>query len=314
MSIAFAGQALDNGARNDPGARKTHAPPTAPTLLPLQVAVTRDRTVDIHGALPTGLAPNENYTLRIYVNGTLAHEGPIPVDQQFTVSAVPLDEGDNQIQGAVHGDGGESTLSAAVSIVRDDVAPIVRVSRPTDGQTVYGQAETLRGRTEAGASISLTDAASGHQLEATVSADGRFEATLHLTMGANTFTISSEDVAGNLASIRFSVTRAQSLATIDLSVSTTDIQAADLPQMVQVHATIRDVVGHPAEGLQVTFGLSPPNRATTTYQVTASGGVANWADVLVGNNSQSVGTWLVTVLAVLPSGEELRGDASFSVH
>lgn len=314
MSIAFAGQALDNRAPSDPGARNTHAPPPAPALLPLQVAVTREHTVDLQGTLPADLAGDRSYTLRIYVNGTLAREGTIPSQTQFNVAAVPLDEGDNQIQAAIHGDVGESALSAAVSIARDDVAPIVRITRPADGEMVYGQTETLRGKTEAGASISLIDEATGHELQSTVSADGRFEATLRLTMGTNKFVINSQDVAGNPASTRFTVTRDQSLATIDLTVSATDILTTDLPATIQVHATIRDALGHPAEGVEVTFGLSPPNRTTTTYRVTASGGVANWADVLVGNNSQSVGTWLVTVLAVLPSGEELRGDASFSVH
>jgi hypothetical protein len=314
-SIAFAAsQALDNrggSARND---RSNHAQPPAPILLAPSVSVTREQTAEVHGVLPAGLRDDESYLLRLYVNGGVVRERALPTETDFTLAAVPLVQGDNQITASIVGDGGEGAQSGAVSIVRDDLAPVVRLFRPEDGATLYTQSEQLRGKTEAGATLLLTTAANDQEIPTTTFPDGRFEATLTLSMGPNSFVLRSEDAAGNKASTRFTVTRAQSLANIALTVSAAGLSTDDLPTTVQLLATIRDDLGHPAEGAEVTFSLSPPNRATTTYRATATGGVASWANVSVPDDSRSVGTWLVTVLAVLPSGGELRGDASFRVQ
>ena len=99
----------------------------------------------------------------------------LPDQQPFTLRNVPLDEGLNSISTTLVGAGGESVQSAATTVTRDDIAPVIKVLEPT--QTVYTDSETLVGTTEPGADIQITDGA-GHEIESSINGDGRFSATL----------------------------------------------------------------------------------------------------------------------------------------
>ncbi|MEX2546795.1 MAG: hypothetical protein WD830_03290, partial [Chloroflexota bacterium] len=152
--IAFASGTLDNSDRT--GAGPTHAPaprPPAPTLLEPESALTRSPSVDVAGMLPPGLGRAVADRLRVYVNERLARERPVPADEAFRVTDVELAEGGNEIRATLVGDGGEGELSAPINIIRDSMPPAIRISRPESGATVYGATETLRGRTEPGASL-----------------------------------------------------------------------------------------------------------------------------------------------------------------
>jgi hypothetical protein len=184
---------------------------------------------------------------------------------------------------------------------------------------VYEPTEIVRGRTEAGASVEVADENSGRPLETTVAGDGRFESTVELAIGSNAFIVRSVDAAGNRSSTRLEVTRATSLASVTMSVSANglpvdQLTVGELPISVDVVAIVRDELGNASDGATVTFSLSPPNRTTTTYRTTTNGGQAKWPSLLVDGGDSATGTWLLTVLAVMPSGEELRGNASFSVR
>lgn len=313
--IAFAGGALDNRTADRNGSASSTAPrPAAPTLLAPESALTSLAAMDIHGALPTDLDRADVEHLRIFVNDVLVRERGVPDQPAFVLNDVPLVEGENQIRAALVGAGGEGESSVLVLVVRDSTAPQIRIARPDPEATVYGATETLRGRTESGASLEIKDERSNKSVEATVAGDGRFEASLHLQMGNNTFVLTSEDVAGNRASTRLVVTRETSLASIELSLSTTELTAGELPVTIDVTALVRDELGRASEGADVTFGLSPPNRGTTTYRSVTANGRASWADMVVAGDEGAIGTWLVTVLAVMPSGAELRGSAYFSVQ
>jgi hypothetical protein len=313
--IAFASGTLDN---RDPGAeeplRSTGSAFAAPTLLAPEAALTSSATVDIHGLLPADRGRAGADRLRVYVNDRLARERPLPAEERFRVNEIPLDEGVNEIRAALLGDGREGELSTPISIVRDSTPPSIRIARPESGATAYGATETVRGRTEPGASLTISAEGSTNPLAAAVTDDGRFEGTLHLEMGENMFVLRSEDLAGNRSSTRLVVTRATSLSSIILTVSVDQVELADLPATLDVVALVRDELGRASDGADVTFGLSPPNRGTTTYRAVTAGGEARWPGMIVAGDARAVGTWLVTVLAVLPSGEELRGDASFSVR
>ncbi len=312
--IAFASGALDRRpVAGDGPARGTAPPPPAPALLAPQPGVTRLEAIDISGTLPAGLRAGTGYRLRIFVNDVLARERGLPDQADFTLNDVPLSEGDNEITAALVGDGAEGDRSPPVAIVRDSTSPAIRITQPPEGATVYGATETLRGRTQAGASLEVTAVRSGEKLIAAVAEDGRFDAQLPLRMGANTFALHSEDPAGNQASTRLVVTRALSLASLSIMVSVTELAVADLPSTANIVAHVRDEHGRASEGAQVTFSLSPPNRGTTTYRATTTQGEASWPGMVVAGDARAIGTWLVTVLVTLPSGEELRGDASFSV-
>ena len=71
---------------------------------------------------------------------------------------------------------------------------------------------------------------------------------------------------------------------------------------------LRDELGRPvADGTSVIFGISPPNRETTTYTATINNGHARFNGVTL-EAGDTAGSWLVTALVTLPSGIELRAD------
>jgi glucodextranase-like protein len=312
--MAFASGALDRGE----GPQKSNEPTLAPLPVPALIApaadLTRASSTQLSVALPEGLVADTTYVLRIYVNDALVSERPAPAQGRFNVGGIPLEEGSNEIRAALAAGGREGDRSAPVTITRDHIAPVIRISRPMAGGTIYSATETLRGRTEAGATLEVVvEAATTETIEATTSADGRFEAPLTLSMGENAFVLRSEDLAGNRSSTRLVVTRAVSLASIVISVSASELTTAELPATVAVVAQIRDELGAESEGADVIFSVSPPNRGTTTYRTVSSGGVARWPELVISGDQRAAGAWLVTVLARLPSGEELRGDATIIV-
>ena len=311
-SIALASQALPRGTGRD-SSLATAPPPPPPALLAPAATLTSAPTIDIGAVRPSGLRSDQHYRLRVYVNGNAVREGNLPADDQFVIPNVPLDEGPNAIRVSLVGDGGEGARSAPVSITLDDVAPTIRVTQPAADGPIYGSAVTLRGRTEAGADIAITDLETGHDLASTVDGDGHFSAALTLSMGANHLVLRSTDQAGNKSSSRVTLTRAQTSANISLTLNPSELSQGDLPATMAMTAEVRDDLGRLADNVQVTFSISPPDSTTMTYRTTTSAGKARWNQLVI-DPGDTPGEWLVTVLAVLPSGSELRDDASFSLR
>jgi Bacterial Ig domain len=308
-SIAFASQTLDHG-RGAEVVVATAPPPPPPTLLAPSVEITRADTIDIVALGPMNLRRDQQYVVRLYVNDAQVRDVDLPGQQQFTIHNVPLDEGANSIRASLVGGGGEGQQSAAVTITRDDIAPDIRVLQPSG--KVYTETDTLVGKTESGADIEVTDGA-GHDLEASLQPDGRFSVDLSLTIGDNWLTLRSTDAAGNKSTSRVSIVRAPSAASLDLEVTPTDLFTADLPATVELTVNVLDELGHPVDGADVTFSVSPPDRETTTYHATTTDGRARFSNLTI-DPGDATGAWLVTALAVLPSGIELRGDGSFSLQ
>jgi hypothetical protein len=260
---------------------------------------------------PPNLRSDQHYSVRIFVNGQQSSRMDLPDQQPFTLRNVPLAEGLNSISTTLVGAGGESVQSTATTVTRDDVAPAIKVLEPT--QTVYTDNETLIGTTEPGADIKITDGA-GHEIESSIDGDGRFSATLSLHGGDNNLTLQSTDIAGNHASTTYTVVRGSSLADIALTVTPSDIYAASLPTTIDLSVDARDELGRPvADGTSVIFGISPPNRETTTYTATISNGHARFDGVTL-QPGDTAGSWLATALVTLPSGIELRADATFNLR
>jgi hypothetical protein len=209
---------------------------------------------------------------------------------------------------------GLSSVAATPPATPDNQAPHIDVVEPATGQTIYTSSVTLRGRTEAGADMDILDEATGEHLPVEVDPQGRFAATIPLTVGHNWLTLTSHDQANNAGHVRVDLVRTASAAGIELTVDPMRIDPASLPQQVQVNAAITDDQGKPADNVPVTFSVSPPNAATMTYATNSVHGAASWPDLVIGNDSMSGGQWLVTVLADLPSGNELSANASVSVR
>lgn len=309
-SIAFASQTLERGAhptQSDPGP----PPPPPLTVLAPELSVTRADSVDLTAVAPAGLRADQRYTVRIFVNDRPIGRIDLPGEAQFALKNVPLDEGVNSITTTLVGSGGESVHSAATAITRDDAAPQINVVAPKD--KVYTESETLVGKTEPGADVHITDSA-GREIESSINSDGRFAADVDLRVGDNELTIQSTDVAGNHSTLRYTIVRASSAASISLTAAPSDIFAADLPVTVELAVDVRDEVGRPvADGTQVVFGVSPPDRETTTYTATTRDGRARFSGVNL-EAGDATGSWLATAAVTLPSGIELRADASFNLR
>ena len=311
-AIVFAGGGLkppDQGA----GSSASIVPLPAPQILAPAVTLTRDSSIDLTLIRPSGLEGTA-VTVRITVNGETAREEPLPEQEQFVVAGIALTEGDNSIRAALLEGPQMGATSAPLVITRDTTAPVIRVTQPEPGAPVYSDQDTLRGKTEAGATMDITDIATGSPIASTVDADGRFSADLTLALGDNQLLLSSRDPAGNLASAHITITRVDSLATLTLTVSGDQLKAADLPQRLVANAFIRDEHGQPVDGAQVTFSLSPPNATTLTYRTTSVAGEATWPEVDIAGVGDPLGSWLVTVLAVLPSDTELRASKAVTVR
>jgi hypothetical protein len=311
-AVTFAaGQALDNGPTSPPAA--TVPAPPALTLLAPTRQVTRDERATLAALRPQGLRADQAYSVRIYVNGAQVREHELPAAERFELPNIPLVQGPNVIGATLVGDGGEGPRSAEMTVVRDDVQPDIQISQPAPRSTVYSETVLLRGRTEAGATLTVSRAGSEREFDATLHDDGRFSALVDLDMGSNTFVIRVIDPAGNRASTRVTLDRGESAARLTLDISVDTVDVATLPAAVILTATVRDEVGHLVDGVEVTFGVSPPDSSTATYRVTAEDGRARWSDLTVAAGD-ATGVWLVTVSATLPSGVELRQDGTFSVE
>lgn len=312
-AIVFAGGGLNAPRQGGPGATGSFAALPAPQILTPEVVLTRDATMDLTLIRPSGLDGGTDFTVRITVNGDKALERPLPDQEQFVIAGIPLTEGENSIRAALLEGTTLGATSAAMTVTRDTTAPVIRVSKPEPGATVYTEKETLRGRTEAGATIAVSDGF-GNAIASTIDPDGRFTAELSLLPGANDLLLSSRDLAGNTASTHITIDRAQSSASLSLDVADDSLKLTDLPQTLTATAYISDEQAHLVDGAQVTFSLSPPNATTLTYRTVSVSGTATWTEIKIPSGEDSRGSWLMTVLVELPSGTELRANKTISVR
>lgn len=227
------------------------------------------------------------------------HDRPVSNVQSPSPSAMP---------------GGSPPLTEPPTATPDQRAPNIQVTQPAADEIIYTSSVTLRGRTEAGANMDVLDEVSNEHLPVQVDPDGRFVSTVPLEVGHNWLTLTSQDAAGNAGHRRVDLVRTASAATAELTVEPTSISLAALPQRVRVSASVTDDLGEPADDVQVTFSLSPPNAPTMTYATRTVHGQASWPNLVINNDGLAAGQWLVTVLVELPSGNEVRADASFSVR
>ncbi len=308
-SIALAGEAINA----IPAARALVPVPPAPALIARSDDLTRAAEVELRLFRPAGLRADQRYVVRIYSGAELLRERDLPAADSFAMERVPLGQGVNALAATIAGAGGESPRSPSITIVRDDMAPVIEITAPDPG-AVYSAEVVLAGRTEPGASLDLTQEPSGRSLDAAVDADGRFRAPVELSLGDNAFALHSVDPAGNSSRKRVVIVRAQSTATVVLTVSDQTLTPAQLPTRVTLRAVVRDQAGRLIDGANVTFGLSPPNQTTRTFQVVAEEGVAAWPGIDIEAVPSTRGIWLATVLVTLDSGVELRDDESFRVE
>jgi hypothetical protein len=330
VSVVFAGQALrpDETGSATPiptrGQPVTSAGPTIPTtfepgflpgapvLLPPATTVLTDSEIQLSGELHEALPRDGRFRIRVYINGELLRERRLPRRDRFTLAPIGLQEGSNSITLAISGPSGESLHSAPIVIVRDSTAPAVSVSEPPGG-AIYAAVAVVRGTSEPGATLVLTNPANRAEVTQVVADDGTFEAQLPLAMGLNEIALVARDLAGNVGRATLALERREGSTTATLNLSRDHISLAALPVTLTLHARVLDPARQPIDGAEVTFSISPPGLPTQTFVGTTVAGQLVWGGVRISREGAQSGQGLVTMLVVLPSGESIQESAFFTI-
>jgi hypothetical protein len=303
---SVAGGVLSSGPSPTP---RPSPPPPAPQLLAPEAASVRSASADVRGTLPAGIAGSRDMRIRIYVNDRKAKEQAAGNRAAFTVRAVPLKNGLNEIRAALVGPGGESSLSNVIELLFDIVPPAVTISDPPEGTVVNATTVTVRGTTEPGSTVAIRNATNNQTATGAVS-DGRFAIAVPLAEGQNTLTVSVVDRGGNRTERQLGVVKGDGVLKVSLSLSRTLIYRTRLPGALRATVTVLDPDARPIDGAKVTFSISPPGLPTSTFEATTIGGTASWT-MTVPRDGAMAGKGFATVLVILPDGRVVRDSQSF---
>jgi parallel beta-helix repeat protein len=132
---------------------------------------------------------------RTYVNGA---EVPVAADGTFSTQ-VPIDEGQNTIK-IESSDAVWNTASVSVRVERDTSAPMLLVSEPGDGFATNASSVTVKGQTDASASVTVNG-------KAVPLTGERFTSTVALEEGDNLIYVAASDAAGNVRLVMLRVVK-----------------------------------------------------------------------------------------------------------
>ena len=269
--------------------------PPAPTLVAPESPYTNAETVTISGTVPGDVAGRSGYLVRVYV--ALPDEEPIavrdvPVGEtpSFVIAALPLEKGRNDITATIVGPGGESEPSPVITYVRDTAKPKITITSPKNGATVNRANATIKGKTQALATVIARNEANGTSASATAKDDGTFTLKVPLSAGTNGIALTATDLAGNEATAVVTVRRGSGKLAVALTSSAYRISVRSLPRSIEIEATVTDPDGRPLRGETVTFTLTVPGvPAITGEEVTAAGGVATFRTTIPAGATRGSG-------------------------
>ncbi len=317
-SITGVGTAFGGAFEAVAGTAPSSSPPIrpalrAPRLVAPRISISKRETWDVRGQLPDGVAGKRRYRLRIYVNGDLAREVPMPRRKAFFVKGVPIRRGSNAISASVFGPEGEGPTSPPIHIAFDDLPPRLTINGLRNGDVVNADEVVVRGVTQAGSAITIRNARTGASAEGRAK-KGRFAVRIHLGDGRNRLTVIAIDPSGNRREAVLQVTKGTGELRADLSLSRIIIDHASLPEPITMHVQVRDADGRPVKRARVTFSISPPGLPTQTRETPAKDGEARWSDVVIPREGATTGGGFVTVRVVLEDGDTVQDTQVFSIR
>jgi hypothetical protein len=255
--------------------------PDAPTILSPAEPYTNQSQVDLTVTVPSQLAGNPDYLVRIYLG--LKDQAQAPIEEKplsptpQMIIPVTLTKGVNNFSVTLVGPGGESEMSSLASWVLDNDAPAIRLASPKDGATVNRKAVTLQGRTQGRSTINARNNRTGDSIGGTAATDGTFSLSLPLTAGSNPLKVTVTDPAGNTSTQELTVRRGVGKLRASLSASNYSISQKNLPYEIRLVAIVDDPDGRPLSGANVTFTLSVPGvKPITGDAVTDENGEASF--------------------------------------
>jgi Glucodextranase, domain B len=259
-------------------------PPTvaeAPTIESPAEPYTNHAQADLSVTVPSRLAGNPDYVVRVYL--ALKDQAPAPIDEKplaptpRMIIPVALTKGINDFSVTLVGPGGESESSPLARWVLDVDPPVIKLSSPKDGAMVNRKAVTLQGRTQGRSTLNARNMKTGESIGGTAAADGTFSLSLPLASGSNPIRFSATDPAGNGRTMELTVRRGSGKLRASVSSSLYSISQRTLPAEIRLVALVDDPDGKPLEGARVTFTLSVPGIKTVTGDgVTDANGEASF--------------------------------------
>lgn len=170
-------------------------PPAPPRLEPLPSAV-KDKSLELRGDSEPGA------TIIIFLNGKES-EVIVNSEGQFNFT-LELVRGENFILAqAKDQTGNESSKGSTQTVILDNEAPSLEITKPQDGSSFFGSKQrqvVVAGKSGEKTQVFVNDR------WVVVEADGSFSFATTLSEGQNTFNIKAQDEAGNLTEKALTVT------------------------------------------------------------------------------------------------------------
>lgn len=275
----------------------------SPIIAQPESAWTNQAQVNLKVTVPSDALGDTNAKVRIY----LALQGlkPAPLDEvpigtSLTMTVpVELTKGRNDFTATVIRSGVESESSPVVTINLDQDAPKITLKSPKNGSTVNDPVVTIKGTTEAKASLIALNAANGTSVNTNAGPDGSFTLIVSLEPGTNAIHLDATDVAGNVGGLDLSFVQGSGKMSANLSSSLYNINVSSHPSSLRLTVTVTDPTGAPISGATAFFtiqipGLGPISGSSTT----GPDGRASLTTPLVG--TIQVGAGAATVLVTHP--------------
>ena len=289
--------------------KPTEAPALAdaPSIAVPEQPYTNKDKVDVTVNVPPAVTGLDGYTVRLYV--TLEEEDPqllveVPVGRIAVqvLPAVGLSMGRNDIQAAIMGPAGESERSAVATWVLDQSKPKVSVISPKNNAQVKKAVVTVKGKSQAGAEIRLTNAANGAIATTVVGKDNLWETTVAIADGSNAITVTARDPAGNENTAELNVRKGSGRLAANLTSSAYRFKASKLPRSITLSVAVTGPDGRRLSGATALFTISVPGlEAIVSGEVrTNKSGMASFTTTIPAGATPGGG--LATVLVTSGSG------------
>jgi hypothetical protein len=264
--------------------------------------VARRRDLAISVTVPeTVLRPRE-LTLQILHDGEVvqAIARPSPAEEP---EPIELAEGPNRLSARLVGPNGPGPTATEIEVFLDTKAPSLSIDSPRDHQPVEGERVTVRGESDPGATVVITNRRTDVGKPLTVGPSGSFEGVVALVPGENEIRIRATDLAGNSEVIDRAVERAGAGVRAKISANPRTLSARALPSQVRVIGKLRDRDDRPVKGARVTFTLTIPGQATVRSEEVLSGpdGTATWKEQVDAEGIET-GDAQIALIAQLPTG------------
>jgi hypothetical protein len=275
----------------------------SPIIAAPESAYTNQAQINLRITVPSDALGDTTAKIRIYL--TLQGLKPAPVDDVAIESSITvvvpeaLTKGRNDFTATIIHSGVESESSPVVTVFLDQDPPKISLKSPKNGSTVNDPVVTIKGTTEAKATIIGLNAANGTSVNTTAGPDGTFTLIVSMEPGTNAIHLDATDLAGNASGLDLSFVQGSGKMTANLAASLYQIRVSRPPSSLQLTVIVTDQTGAPVSGASAWFTLQIPGLPPISGPATTGAdGRATFTTKLVG--TIQVGAGAATVLVTHP--------------